>query len=244
MKVQTFSLIPVLAAGALARPRARPFDVGPVAQQSHVTAFIITDEGVKVECWSIGNLLPASTSRHSRKHGQVGPSVFPMLNDELQGVDILTWPDPQPFWPPPKGSAHDKGWDDTDYYSGDIYAVQGGLIDIRVPIPITAADDDDDDDDDDSEEDKQYIFAAENGDNWFYFEDQSTSGDSATCAHSKADTPPLTASTRSADGTTLIQFKYDETPTHEVLHPGRCRFTGLVSEESSSSRRRRFGYEL
>jgi hypothetical protein len=115
------------------------------------------------------------------------------------------------------------------------------LIDIRVSVPITAVNDDDDDDYDD----KNYIFSAENGDNWFYFEDQSSANDdSAQCAHSKADPPPLQAATRSADGTTLIQFKYDETPTHEVLHAGRCRFTGLVNVDDSSSRRHRFDLQL
>lgn len=115
------------------------------------------------------------------------------------------------------------------------------MVDIKVASLINAADDDDDD--------GQYIFSAENGDNWFYFEDSTWNDDYdvKTCAdskgpgskraHSRGDEPPLTASTRSADGTTLIQFKYDSTPTHEVLHPGRCRFTGLVNVGDDSSRR-------
>jgi len=112
------------------------------------------------------------------------------------------------------------------------------LVDIRVNIPITAANDDDDDD-------VTFIFSAENGDNWFYFEDQSSADDdSAQCVHSKADSPPLQAGTRSADGTTLIQFKYDEMVTHEVLHAGRCRFTGLVNVGDDSSRGRRFDLQL
>jgi len=234
MKVQTLSLLPVLASGALARPRTRPLDLGPITQQSHVTAFIVTDEGVKVECWSVGNLLPASTSGYSRKHGRKGPSVLPMFNDELDGVDLLTWPEPEPWWPPPKGARSQAAGEDL---SGNLYTVQNGLIDINVLTPISATAKDDDD--------ETYIFSAENGDNWFYFEDNTgLDDDSLQCAHSKADTPPLTASTRSADGTTLIQFKYNEAPTHEVLHPGRCRFTGLVNVGDSSSRGHRFDYEL
>lgn len=81
----------------------------------------------------------------------------------------------------------------------------------------------------------------ENGDNWFYFEDQRPNDDDddhALCARSKDDEPPMTIGTRSANGTTLIQFKYSDTPTHEVLRQGRCRFTGLVNlnDENRHSR--------
>lgn len=104
------------------------------------------------------------------------------------------------------------------------------MIDISIPVHIHAANDDDDDDDDWN---RDSILSAENGDNWFYFEDETDGQGLSQCArsnaHLQADEPPLTMAARSADGTTLIQFKYDSTPDHEVLHPGRCRFTGLVN---------------
>jgi len=33
-------------------------DTDPLEQKSRVTAFVNTDEGLKVECWQIGDLLP------------------------------------------------------------------------------------------------------------------------------------------------------------------------------------------
>lgn len=48
-----------------------------------------------MECWEVGNLLPESGGS-SR-----GPSVLNMnYNDELIGVDVLTWPMPSTIWPP------------------------------------------------------------------------------------------------------------------------------------------------
>lgn len=37
-----------------------PDDADPLDQKSRVTAFINTDEGLKVQCWEIGDLLPSS----------------------------------------------------------------------------------------------------------------------------------------------------------------------------------------
>jgi len=242
MKVQIFSLIPVLASCALTRQRARPLDDGPVPQQSHVTAFVVTDDGVKVECWSVGNLLPDNPSGYSRKHGgrhggrhgRKGPSVLPMDNSELKGVDILTWPEPMPFWPPPKGSRSQGAGVDL---SGNLYTVQDGSIAIKVNMPMKSAKDNMDDDD-------HYIFSGENGDNWFYFEDQ-TASDMQQCANSKPDQAPLMGMTRSADRTTLIQFKYNEAPKHKMLHPGRCMFTGLVTDgDDNKDRDRLSDYEF
>ena len=38
--------------------KARADDNDPIDQKSRVTAFINTEEGMKVECWEIGGLLP------------------------------------------------------------------------------------------------------------------------------------------------------------------------------------------
>jgi len=229
MKFQSLALVSAVASTALARPRALE---GPISQASHVTAFVITDEGVKVECWQIGNLLPDSVSPSTRRRGQRGPSVLPLYNDELQGVDLLTWPEPVPLWPPPKGSSmHSKA---SSGLPSGLYTIQTGLVDIRITATAGATDDDDDDDWGNGDT----ILSAENGDNWFYFEDTTTGDYMKTCAHAKDDAPPLSIAARSADGTTLIQFKYDDAPAHEVLHPGRCRFSGLVNVGDDSSKRR------
>jgi hypothetical protein len=98
------------------------------------------------------------------------------------------------------------------------------LIDIVVNDGVKSAYDDSKWDD--------TILSSENGDNWYYFEDARSDDDDDDlqgCLRTKDDAPPLTISSRSADGTTLIHFKYDDPPPHEVLHAGKCRFTGLVN---------------
>lgn len=44
--------------GTSSLTKARIDDNDPIDQKSRVTAFINTDEGLKVECWEIGDLLP------------------------------------------------------------------------------------------------------------------------------------------------------------------------------------------
>lgn len=42
---------------------------------------------------------------------------MPMYNDELEGVDLLTWPQPAELWPLPKGA---RGLaTGADYLSGE-----------------------------------------------------------------------------------------------------------------------------
>ena len=38
--------------------KAREDDIDPIDQKSRVTAFVNTGEGLEVECWEIGDLLP------------------------------------------------------------------------------------------------------------------------------------------------------------------------------------------
>lgn len=90
----------------------------------------------------------------------------------------------------------------------------------------------------------QHVFADVNGDDWFYFEDETSSSSSppprsssssrkGQCANSmSADT--LVARTISGSDTTLINFRYNSTPRHRVLHEGRCNFAGLSPVSSSS----------
>jgi len=186
-----------------------------------------------VECWEISDLLPDQTLR---QRSLKGPTIMRMANDDLQGVDLLTWPEPTPLWPPPRGSVHSQGFDLSS--SKNLFSINSGLINFKVNSRSSSTYDDDDDD-------GQYIFSAENGDNWFYFEDQTSYDDDSRrfstqqCAKAKTDGPPLTISTRSATDTTLTQFKYKGTPQHKVLHSGRCEFTGLVTESSNFNGGRR-----
>ena len=67
-----------------------------------------------------------------------------------------------------------------------------------------------------------YVFSAENGDNWFYFEDLTTAS-----GRVKAASQSLEMFTASATESAMIQFKYKTAPEHTVLHKGKCRFAGL-----------------
>ena len=77
----------------------------------------------------------------------------------------------------------------------------------------------------------QYVFADVNGDDWFYFEDTTSSQEQ--CAQSMADSH-FNVRTISGSDTTLINFAYDRTPQHTVLHQGRCNFAGLKPVAPSS----------
>ena len=73
----------------------------------------------------------------------------------------------------------------------------------------------------------QYVFADVNGDDWFYFEDSSTEDLKESCTKTKTAST-FTARTISGSDTTLVNFAYDRTPKHRVLHEGRCNFAGLT----------------
>ena len=63
----------------------------------------------------------------------------------------------------------------------------------------------------------EFIFDSENGDDWFYTEDNSGKDGSA----------PVTIATMSGGGKEVIRLRYPSQPTHTVLHEGACKFTGL-----------------
>jgi hypothetical protein len=79
----------------------------------------------------------------------------------------------------------------------------------------------------------QYVFADVNGDDWFYFEDTTTEDVEEKCVKSTAQSQ-FTARTISGSDTTLINFEYESTPKHKVLHEGRCNFAGLKPVSPSS----------
>ena len=78
------------------------------------------------------------------------------------------------------------------------------------------------------EDDKQqFVFAPINGDDWFYFEDSTTSSLlQEQCAKPTAESH-FNVRTISGSDTTLINFQYERAPQHKVLHEGRCSFAGL-----------------
>ena len=78
---------------------------------------------------------------------------------------------------------------------------------------------------------------AINGDDWFYFEDETSSNGMMSpekCA-SSADESPISIEADSGSDTSLINFRYKSTPTHKVLHEGSCNFAGLKPVSGSTT---------
>ena len=88
-----------------------------------------------------------------------------------------------------------------------------------------------------ADEPTQFVFADINGDDWFYFEDTSSSSSSSAsreqCVKPMA-MDHISVRTISGSDTTLLNFAYDSTPQHKVLHEGRCNFAGLKPVSPSS----------
>jgi hypothetical protein len=68
-----------------------------------------------VECWEIDDLLPDALPQYNQRHGSKGPSVRRMSNDDMEGVDLLTWPEPMPIWPPPSNRVHSQDFDFSQF---------------------------------------------------------------------------------------------------------------------------------
>jgi hypothetical protein len=84
-----------------------------------------------------------------------------------------------------------------------------------------------------------FVFADVNGDDWFYFEDQTERSSVEQCAKpqsrkERASSTTFTARTISGSDTTLVNFAYKSTPKHKVLHQDRCNFAGLTPVSPSS----------
>ncbi|KAK4894809.1 hypothetical protein LTR27_006930 [Elasticomyces elasticus] len=143
---------------------------------------------------------------------------------ELDGLDILTWPSITDVWPPAYDSVHSDNFDLSNTFN--LFSVQGGLINFNFYAARFGMKADDDDV-------ETHIFSLENGDDWFYFEDDSTSSMSAR----KANTAPypFAVSTISATETELLRLRYSSRPKHTVIHKGACSFTGIKTEGASGS---------
>lgn len=80
----------------------------------------------------------------------------------------------------------------------------------------------------------QSVFADNNGDDWFYFEDQYTGTSSQEQCAKATDASTFNVRTISGGDTSLLAFEYTSTPPHTVLHEGKCNFAGLKPASTSS----------
>jgi len=245
MKINGFAILSLfsLVSGSVARPgnRFRAYDDNdPIDQKSQVTAFINTDKGLKVECWSIGDLLPQNqvtradgskgTVRRKKMVGNISISLFSFS----PSVTLFSFG---------ATGVHSNAIDFRA--KPNLFTIKDGLILIEAlgvsGGDVTARD----------AEYSQYVFADLNGDDWFYFEDQTYDDKSSSSSSSQEQCAKPTAEshfsvrTISGSDTTLINFQYESTPEYKVLHEGRCNFAGLkpVSPSSQSdptSKRFRF----
>lgn len=78
-----------------------------------------------------------------------------------------------------------------------------------------------------------HIFSLENGDDWFYFEDNYSGSSLARSAN--AAPFPFTISTISSSETEVLRLKFNDRPKYNVVHKGACSFTGIKTPAGSSS---------
>jgi len=231
MKLNGFAILSLvsLVTGSVARPgnrfRARDDTDDPLDQKSQVTAFVNTEDGLKVECWEIGDLLPQS--QVTRADGSKGTVRRKKMANLIGGITLFSFAPSVTIFSFGATGVHSNA---VDFRAKpNLFTVKDGLIFIEA-LPINgdvaarAGDPD------------QYVFADVNGDDWFYFED-TTSGDDddsyEQCAKSKAAST-FNVRTISGSDTTLLNFEYERTPSHKVLHEGRCNFAGLKPVDQSS----------
>lgn len=240
MKINGFAILSLLSlvSGSVARRGTRfaaDDDNDPIDQHSRVTAFINTEEGIKVECWEIGDFLP--DNQVTRKDGSKGTVRKQRMLGDIS-ITLFSFAPSVTLFQFGTSEVHSNA---VDFRSKpNLFTVKDGLIFIEATTTNDAnnfaARDDDDDDDSSS-----YVFAGINGDDWFYFEDQYNPGSDMSskenCAKSTAN-PVFNVRTISGSETTLINFEYESTPHHKVLHEGRCNFAGLKPVAQPSQRDR------
>ncbi|KAK5729883.1 hypothetical protein LTR17_011522 [Elasticomyces elasticus] len=214
---------------AMAHPRAKVAD-DPLPQTSRVTAFVIDEQGnPSVECWGINNMVESKQVKRADGSEATSYAMSMAKSNDLDGLDILTWPAYSDIWPPASDSVHSDNFDLSNTFN--LFSVQGGLINFNfyaARFGMKSADGDDV---------ETHIFSLENGDDWFYFEDSST--DSSAVRKANTAPSPFTVSTISATETELLRLRYNVRPKHTVLHKGACSFTGIETSATSGARNSR-----
>jgi len=229
MKINSFTILSVfsIVSGITARPGDRykaHDDNDPLNQKSRVTAFVNTDEGLKVQCWEIGDFLPST--QVTRADGSKGTVRQQKMAGNIQ-ITLFSFAPSVTIFSFGTDEVHENA---VDFRAKpNLFTVKDGLIFIEA---LAGADGKVRSKADDWE---NHVFADVNGDDWFYFEDSTTDNDDrAQCANPIAQSSSFNVRTISGSDTTLINFEYDRTPSHRVLHEGRCNFAGLKPLSTSS----------
>ncbi|SPO06568.1 uncharacterized protein DNG_09258 [Cephalotrichum gorgonifer] len=229
MRANTFAALSILslATGSLARLGSRPTtssDDDLISQKSRVTAFVKTGDGLKVECWEIGTLIPQQVTMADGSKGQVARMS---MQAGIREVSILSWPSDVVIFSFLHGSDELQGNSFTFNAQPNLFTLKDGLIMIDAVVADADAGVA-------AESSGTYVFADLNGDDWFYFEDSTTADSKTASSQRQQDQSHFRIRTVSGSDTTLINFEYEHTPSHKVLHEGRCNFAGLKPVVESS----------
>lgn len=216
----------LLATAATARPWSTSDDE-PLAQKSRITAFVVNDKGEpSVECWEINSFSESARVKVAGGSTAKAHSLSLARDDELAGVEILTWPTFADIWPPATDAVRSKAGLDIAF-GFNLFNVQSGLLRFQLSADVQGRASVKDDDDVET-----HIFSLENGDDWFYFEDN-YSGSTAKQSVDKAS--PFRVNTISGGETETLRLRYNSQPQHRVVHKGACSFTGIHTDVAAGS---------
>lgn len=226
MKFSIPILLPLLTSVAFGKPTVKDEEGDPLPQTSRVTAFVVDGNGQpSVECWEFDNMVNDMKIRRKDGSAATARSMNIATGRELEGVDILTWPSYAPIWPDPGAYIHDDeveaDWLDLSN-TFNLFTIQGGLINFKFSVFAAG----------NADELPDHVFSLENGDDWFYFEDQYT----GTSQQLRVDSapPPIQVSSISGTETEVLRLRFPKRPAYKVLHKGGCSFTGIRTPSESS----------
>lgn len=230
MQLTNAILSSLLATLAAARPKATSEADEPLPQKSRITAFLINEEGEpSVECWEIGSIADSAQVQRADGSRTTAHSLSLASSARFEGVDILTWPSFASVWPPPADTVRSKAALDIAF-GFNLFNLQSGLLSLQLHTSATAHAKNSDEDD----EVEQHIFAANTGDDWFYFEDSTSYSD---LSHATGKQAPLHIGTVSGSETEMLRLRYNTRPSHKVLHKGACSFTGIKIDTDAAAAR-------
>jgi hypothetical protein len=110
-------------------------------------------------------------------------------------------------------------------YLSSLFAVQGGLINFKFRIFAAG-------NAEGLPDWPDHVFSMENGDDWFYIEDQYT-GSSQQLRVDSAP-PPIRVSSVFGVETEVLRLRFPKRPAYKVFHKGGCHFTGISSPPEPS----------
>ncbi|GIZ42788.1 hypothetical protein CKM354_000604300 [Cercospora kikuchii] len=225
MQLTSAIVTSLLATAATARPWSTSDDE-PLAQKSRITAFVINDQGEpSVECWEVDSFSESARVKVAGGSTSKAHSLSLAHDDEVAGVDILTWPSFAGIYPPAGDTIHSKA--SLDFAFGfNLFNVQSGLLRFQLSADVQGRASIKDD------EVETHVFSMENGDDWFYFEDQHSG---STAKQTDGKTSPFVVNTISGGETELLRLRYGNRPQHRVVHKGACSFTGIHTDATTGS---------